>query len=193
MLLNQETLRRIEAGAITLAFRRWKRPTVKTGGTLLTSIGQLAIEAVDVVRLEDITGPEATAAGFANLESLRTQLAARVGGDVYRVHLRLAGPDPRIALREKIPDSSELDALAGRLERLDRRAASGPWTTRVLRLIGDRPAERAGDLAPDIGMERAEFKTNVRKLKALGLTESLARGYRLSPRGKVVLRHVRDR
>ena len=32
------------------------------------------------------------------------------------------------------------------------------------------------------------FKTDVRKLKELGLTESLEVGYRLSPRGEAVLR-----
>jgi hypothetical protein len=31
---------------------------------------------------------------------------------------------------------------------------------------------------------KQRFKTNVRKLKELGLTESLEVGYRLSPRGK---------
>ncbi len=35
--------------------------------------------------------------------------------------------------------------------------------------------------------ETAWFKTNVRKLKALGLTESLEVGYRLSPRGRAFL------
>jgi hypothetical protein len=36
-------------------------------------------------------------------------------------------------------------------------------------------------------MERLPFKANVRKLKALGLTESLDVGYRLSPRGEALL------
>jgi hypothetical protein len=36
-------------------------------------------------------------------------------------------------------------------------------------------------------MERLPFKANVRKLKALGLTESLDIGYRLSPRGEALL------
>jgi hypothetical protein len=36
-------------------------------------------------------------------------------------------------------------------------------------------------------MERKDFKARVRKLKMLGLTESLAIGYRLSPRGVAVL------
>ena len=36
-------------------------------------------------------------------------------------------------------------------------------------------------------MERADFKLNIRKLKALGLTISLEVGYRLSPRGVALL------
>ena len=39
-------------------------------------------------------------------------------------------------------------------------------------------------------MERPAFKLNVRKLKALGLTESLEVGYRLSPRGAAYLQAV---
>ena len=90
MLLKRETLKGIESGSITLAFRRWLRPTVKTGGTLLTSVGQLAIEAVEVVSLEQITESEAVAAGFSDLASLRSQLLRRADGDVYRVVLTLA-------------------------------------------------------------------------------------------------------
>jgi hypothetical protein len=46
---------------------------------------------------------------------------------------------------------------------------------------------RAADLAAAAGRERHPFKTDVRKLKALGLTESLEVGYRLSPRGLALL------
>ena len=38
-----------------------------------------------------------------------------------------------------------------------------------------------------MGRERHPFKTDVRKLKELGLTESLEIGYRLSPRGRALL------
>ena len=41
------------------------------------------------------------------------------------------------------------------------------------------------------GQEKMPFKVNVRKLKRLGLTESLDVGYRLSPRGAVVLSALR--
>ena len=38
-----------------------------------------------------------------------------------------------------------------------------------------------------MGRETADFKKDVRKLKELGLTESLAIGYLLSPRGEAVV------
>ena len=192
MLLNQETLRGIESGSITVAFRRWRRPTVKTGGTLLTSVGQLAIEAVEEVSLEEITESEAVAAGFSGLASLRSQLLRRASGDVYRVRLSLAGPDPRIALREEIPEGADLDLILRRLARLDSRGGSDSWTLRVLTLLHERSGVRAADLARDAGMDKAGFKINVRKLKGLGLTESLSVGYRLSPRGEAVLARLVD-
>ncbi len=192
MLLKQDTLRGIESGSITVAFRRWRRPTVKEGGTLLTSIGQLAIEAVEVVDLEEITESEAVAAGFSGLAPLRSQLSQRAG-DVYRIRLSLAGPDPRVPLREEIPEGAELDSILRRLARLDSRGGSGPWTCPVLTLLHERSGVRAGDLAPDAGMDKADFKTNVRKLKGLGLTESLSVGYRLSPRGEAVLGRLQSR
>ncbi len=162
MLLKQETLRGIENGSISLAFRRWRRPTVKAGGTLLTSIGQLAVDAVDVVNLESITESEATAAGFPDLDSLRSRLCKPAEGVVFRIRLSLAGPDPRIALREEIPGDAELELLVRRFGRIDSRSASGAWTRRVLERIRERPGEPATDLAGDIGMDRAVFKTKVR-------------------------------
>lgn len=50
-----------------------------------------------------------------------------------------------------------------------------------------QPATRAADLAAGFGRETAPFKLDVRKLKHLGLTESLEVGYRLSPRGEAHL------
>lgn len=46
---------------------------------------------------------------------------------------------------------------------------------------------RAANLAALLGRETLPFKADVRRLKALGLTESLDVGYRLSPRGRAFL------
>jgi hypothetical protein len=63
----------------------------------------------------------------------------------------------------------------------------------VLQVIADHPARRAADLAADMGRERLAFKLDVRKLKELGLTESLPIGYRIAPRGRAVLERLARR
>ena len=184
MLLDRRTLDAIAAGSVTVAFRRWRRPTVRAGGTLTTKAGVLAIDSVDVIDVGAITDDDIVRAGYGD----RAQLLAALGdreGELYRVRFHLAGPDPRIALRQSDAlTDDEIAELERRLARLD---AHRPWTEEVLRLIGDRPGVRAGDLATELGQERLAFKADVRKLKALGLTESLEIGYRLSPRGRAWL------
>jgi hypothetical protein len=191
MLLKQDTLRGIAEGRITLAFRRWTQPTVKAGGTLLTLMGQLAIERVDPVSIEALTAADAHGAGFEDLDALVLLLSKRAKGDVYRVAFGPMGVDPRITLRDEVPDdSAAFEAITNRLDRWDRASRVGPWTLAVLSRLEESPGVRAGDLADWLGMEKAPFKANVRKLKGLGLTESLEIGYRLSPRGRAVLRHL---
>jgi DNA-binding MarR family transcriptional regulator len=56
-----------------------------------------------------------------------------------------------------------------------------------LNCIARNPAALASDLAEKLGYQKAWFKNNVRKLRALGLTESLEVGYQLSPRGRTFL------
>ena len=75
--------------------------------------------------------------------------------------------------------------MIARLHATDRRSAA-PWTAAALALIRDHPATRAGDLAAAMGWETPPFKANMRKLKALGLTQSLETGYRLTELGERV-------
>ena len=106
---------------------------------------------------------------------------------LVRLH-RVDDPDPRsvLAATDALTGEDRAD-LDRRLARLDRASKIGPWTGTVLQLIADRPAVRAADLAASLGRETQTFKLDVRKLKALGLTISLERGYRLSPRGEAYL------
>lgn len=187
MIFRQHALEGIRAGTVTLAFRRWIRPTVKAGGTLLTAVGQLHIGAIRTVTLAQIPDADARRAGYASRQALTDDLNRRDDGDIYRIELGALTADPRIALRETsavTPD--ELRAVREKLRRMDARAAR-PWTVRVLALIGQHPGRRAGDLCLLMNQEKLDFKTDVRKLKALGLTESLEVGYRLSPRGAALL------
>lgn len=193
MLIRQAHLHAIASGTVSLAFRRWRVPTVKAGGTLRTPIGVLAIDAVDVVRESDITDAEAIGAGYASKASLLAELARR-SGQTYRIRLRLAGPDPRLALRERSSLSSgEQEQLLGALARLDRYSKRGPWCETTLEAIASHPGRRAAQLADDLGWEKDWLKTSVRKLKELGLTASLETGYRLSPRGLSAVAMLRRR
>ncbi|MEP7309230.1 MAG: hypothetical protein ABJA98_27315 [Acidobacteriota bacterium] len=188
MLFRQATLERIRDGAVTLAFRRWQRPTVRAGGTLLTAIGQLTIGQVDLVDVDEITLAQARKAGYTSVDELLADLGERPG-QLYRIELGAVAADPRLALREQAPSPSEAKAILDKLERMDGHAPQ-PWTLATLELLEARPGVRAGDLAAHLGMERLSFKANVRKLKALGLTISLETGYELAPRGRVILQDL---
>ncbi len=191
MLFPQRFWSGLADGSVDLAFRRWRRLGVKAGGTQLTPAGLLAIDAVDVVEVGDISEDDARRAGHRDRAELVEELGRHPDGTLYRIAFHHAGADPRVALREDA-DVSE-DDLAGiraRLMRLDRASSHGAWTEAVLRMIAARPAVRAADLAASLGRETQPFKTDVRKLKRLGLTESLDVGYRLSLRGRVVLERL---
>jgi hypothetical protein len=188
MILTMAVLDGIRRGTITCAFRRWTRPSVRTGGTLLTAAGQLEIRAVVPVATREISDADARRAGHPSREALLEMLNERDGGELYRIDFGALRPDPRVALRESaILTTADRDALRDKLQRLDARAPEGPWTRRTLEAIRDHPGRRAADLCRAVGQERLPFKVNVRKLKALGLTESLEVGYRLSPRGAALL------
>jgi hypothetical protein len=188
MLFEQRLWAGLADGSVTVTFRRWQRPRAAAGGRHRTPAGVLAVDAVTVVDPAAITEDDARAAGFGSLAELRRRLDRHGGGPVYRVDFHHAGADPREALRQAGSLSAgELAGLRARLDRLDRAARGGPWTAATLRLIADRPQVRAADLAAAAGRERLAFKADVRKLKELGLTESLEVGYRLSPRGRALL------
>lgn len=192
MLIPRPVLDGIVEGRVTLAFRRWDRPHAKVGALHRTPVGLVAIDAVDVVRLDSISAADARAAGAASRAELLRFLHGR-DGQVYRIGLRYAGADPRIALRsDAVLRDEDIAAIRARLDRLDRASRHGPWTRDVLELIAANPARRAPDLAAIRGLPTQPFKTDVRKLKELGLTESLDVGYRISPRGQTYLKRTAD-
>lgn len=190
MLFPPAILRGIGDGTVTLAFRRWEAPRVRPGGRQRTAAGVVEFAEVEVVDRSDLTDADAQASGHATLDELLAFVDRRSTGTIYRIRLRIAGPDPRVALRDAVPDADQLRDIERRLARLDRASRHGPWTVPVMNAIGARPGVRAADLATTFQSERLAFKLDVRKLKELGLTESLPRGYRLSPRGRAVLERL---
>src|SRR5207302_327257 len=53
----------IASGAVSLTFRRWRRPQVVPGNTYRTAAGRIVVEAIDVVDPDRITAAEAKRAG----------------------------------------------------------------------------------------------------------------------------------
>jgi hypothetical protein len=113
--------------------------------------------------------------------------ASKGGDHVYRVRLSWVGEDPRIALREDVPDAAHLAEITAAVAKLDASKRTGPWTRPILEWIRDHPGVISTELAALLGREVAPMKADIRRLKALGLTESLRVGYRLSPRGRAYL------
>jgi hypothetical protein len=109
------TLAAIGDGRVDLAFRRWQRPLAKAGGRQRTAIGVVGFDAVEPVARELLSEEDAQRAGFASRDELLAFLDWRTVGTIYRVRLRLAGPDPRVALRESLPDERDVVDIERRL------------------------------------------------------------------------------
>ena len=193
MLLKNKTIEGIQSGKITLIFRRWKKAGVKKGGTQMTQLGVVGIEDVKIVTEDEITDRDAKKAGFNSRDELLSDLYDR-DEDIYKIKVHWVGEDPRKVLRtnDKL-SKKELDDIIGKLQKLDENSQRGKWTQLYLQMIHDQPNTHAQIIAEQIGLTIPTFKPWVRKLKALGLTESLRPGYRLSPRGKKVLAALRQK
>jgi hypothetical protein len=189
MMIRPAELQAIRAGDVDLAFRRWDRPRVRVGTRMRTAVGLVEVTSVEQVSLSSLRADDARRAGAASLTALKEALAHRTDRPVYRVGLVHAGADPREQLRETVPDEREVEQVLAWLGRLDAASAHGPWTRATLEIIDRSPGVRAPELAAELGRETLGWKADVRKLKEKGLTESLAIGYRLSPRGEAVLDH----
>jgi hypothetical protein len=188
---TEDAVAGILGGQITLTFRRWSRPQVKAGSRHRVWGQLLAIDDVRVVAVDEITEADAHAAGAADRDSLLERLTPRSGAPaapIWRIAFHHLGRDDRIERRNDVELTPERRAeIQRRLDRMDRAGAGGPWTAKTLRLIAQYPGVVSTALARRFERERAGFKTNVRKLKELGLTESLEVGYRLSPLGEAFL------
>jgi hypothetical protein len=186
MLFSADTWPGLAAGTVTRTYRTWSKLQVRVGGRYRVAGMLLEVDDVGRVAVSDLTDLDARAAGAVDRAALVRRLKT-AEPTVWRIDLHYVGPDDRIALRaDDTLSAVDVAGLRARLDRLDAHATR-PWTRRTLQLIEAHPATVSTVLAEEMAMPRPDFKTNVRKLKNLGLTESLDVGYRLSPRGQKVL------
>jgi hypothetical protein len=187
MLFTAATLRGLTEDRVSCTYRRWEVVRPKVGSRFTTSAGVVEVTSIARADEEQLTERDAAEAGFDSVADLIKWCRAKGNGDLYRIGIALAGPDPRIELRRTNNlETADVAALNAKLDRMDR-AAGQPWTRSTLRQISRLPGVVSTELAAEVGQERRAYKLRVRRLKALGLTESLERGYRLSPRGQAYL------
>ncbi len=193
MLFEKRFWEPIQTGLVTMTFRRWKRPQAVAGRVYRSPAGRLQVSAVDVVDVTEIDDSDAVAAGYPSTASLVADLRGEPDQPVYRIVFRyLNEPDPRDVLANDTDlTDDDIAEITRRLARLDRASSHGPWTRAYLEVIESNPERRAPDLAAMCGRETQPFKTDIRKLKNLGLTLSLRVGYRISPRGREYLARFR--
>lgn len=186
----------LQSGAITLTFRRWQKPHVRAGGRYRCHpIGVLEVDAVELVTVAQIREADAAPAGFADRAALVAYLA-ELGPlapetPVYRVALHHGGDGDRVEIALEADLSAEdIAAITAKLARLDK---ATKWTAKTLAIIARHPRIAASQLAKKLRRETLPFKTDVRKLKKLGLTQSFEVGYEISPRGRAYLAAARPK
>jgi hypothetical protein len=72
---SRELRNDVLAGDITLSVRLWKRPQVKESGRYRVGLGQIEVDAIDLVPFAEITASDVRQAGESDRETLRRRAA----------------------------------------------------------------------------------------------------------------------
>ena len=84
------------AGDITLTVRLWQRPRVKEGGRYRVGLGEIEVDAIELVPFAAITGADIRRAGEPDRETLRRRAAHAGPIDedtlVYRIEFHAVSP-----------------------------------------------------------------------------------------------------
>ena len=83
----------VRRGDITCSVRIWQRPHVKAGGRYRMEEGEIEVESVIPIALEDITPALARASGFKGVVDLLKVAKHGPGENVYLVTFRYIPPD----------------------------------------------------------------------------------------------------
>jgi hypothetical protein len=93
---SRELRNDVLAGDITLSIRLWKRPRVREGGRYRVGLGEIEVDAVELVPFAAIRGDDVRRAGEPDRETLRRR-AAHAGPIhedtlVYRIEFHAVAP-----------------------------------------------------------------------------------------------------
>jgi hypothetical protein len=85
----------VRSGAITCSVRIWQRPHVKAGGRYRMEEGEIEVESILPITLDDITPALARASGFKGVVDLLKVAKHGPGENVYLVKFHYIPPDAR--------------------------------------------------------------------------------------------------
>lgn len=188
MLFNSATSHRIRQGEISVSLRKWRRAQARVGGVYyLRPKGAVEVTSLEEYVLGEVSSTDLGNAGFPDLAAAASVLSATEDDVIWVVRFDFRPDATRPAPDRESASEDELVVLAGKLAKKDKTSAEGPWTHATLALIGRQPGTVSTELAAQLGRDRQDFKRDVRKLKALGLTISLEVGYQLSDKGLSLL------
>lgn len=96
MEFSPELRNDVLAGDITVSVRLWQRPRVREGGRYRVGLGQIEVDAIELVAFAEITEEDVRRSGEPDRETLRRRAAHAGPIDedtlVYRVEFHAVGP-----------------------------------------------------------------------------------------------------
>ena len=94
--VRRELRNDVLAGNITLSIRLWQRPRVKQGGRYRVGLGEIEVDAVELVAFASVTGEDVRRAGEPDREALLKGAAHAGPIDqstlVYRIDFHAVDP-----------------------------------------------------------------------------------------------------
>src|SRR6185436_20827001 len=103
MVFTKRLREGVRRGRIRCSIRIWQYPHVKVGGRYAMDEGQIEVESIEQIELEDITHDLARESGFDDVKDLLAIAKHGRGENVYliRFHYLPAGAWPRTAPRTR--------------------------------------------------------------------------------------------
>src|SRR5688500_19655711 len=94
----------VQRGEITCSIRIWQRPKVKAGNRYLsTGVGQIEVDSIEPIELEDVTPELARESGFNGVVDLLKIAKHGSGKNVYLVRFHYVRTGKTHATRQKSP------------------------------------------------------------------------------------------
>jgi hypothetical protein len=101
MVFTKRLREGVRKGTITSSIRIWKSPHVKVGGRYQMDEGEIEVESIEQIAIQDITHQLATESGFLGVIDLLKVAKHGPGDNVYLIRFRYIPPrSPKVRARK---------------------------------------------------------------------------------------------